>query len=345
MYIAKVGMNPFKQMWKVLRFAWKNKYPLNRSSFTYCEETTPSRLDLGKQQYGGPFTTEEVEDVKTFFRLILLLIAIFGYHISGDGLLVAHYIQKFSCPASNVLGFIVLYPGFMSFVVVLLGIPLVKCLPSVHRLIPNMLKRIGIGLLVLLTQDIMYMAMIAFPVDNETAEEAIDDQNGFNGFYGFYCYSYTSHKLRNGFVSVNNTYLWMIIPQLLNGLAQLLVPMTTLEFICAQAPRTMQGLLIGFWYAMFSIRYILMSSLDNAISSWLGLVIYQASRCGLIFLSLLLYLCLSRTYQYRIRDWVVHVQWMVEDIIERRIDQEERYWEERMAEQQITIDCSSSEND
>ena len=37
MYLAKVEINPFKQMKKVLVFAWKNKYPLNRSAFTYCE--------------------------------------------------------------------------------------------------------------------------------------------------------------------------------------------------------------------------------------------------------------------------------------------------------------------
>ena len=41
------------------------------------------------------------------------------------------------------------------------------------------------------------------------------------------------------------TYLWFIIPQLLNGLSSLLVSMTVFEFICAQAPRTTQGLLIG----------------------------------------------------------------------------------------------------
>ena len=34
------------------------------------EEDYPSRIDLGKSQYGGPFTVEEVEDVKTVFRLI-----------------------------------------------------------------------------------------------------------------------------------------------------------------------------------------------------------------------------------------------------------------------------------
>ena len=58
LYIAKTGINPFKHVSKVLTFAWKNKYPLNRSAFTYCEENPPSRLDLGKEQYGGPFTTE-----------------------------------------------------------------------------------------------------------------------------------------------------------------------------------------------------------------------------------------------------------------------------------------------
>uniref|UniRef100_A0A1X7VPM4 Uncharacterized protein n=1 Tax=Amphimedon queenslandica TaxID=400682 RepID=A0A1X7VPM4_AMPQE len=41
-------------------------------ALTYWEEEAPSRLDLGKDKYGGPFTEEEVEDVKTVFRLLLL---------------------------------------------------------------------------------------------------------------------------------------------------------------------------------------------------------------------------------------------------------------------------------
>ena len=120
--------------------------------------------------------------------------------------------------------------------------------------------------------------------------------------------------------------------------------MTTLEFICAQSPHTIQGLLIGLWYSMFMIRYILMTSLNRAFPSWPGILIYQAMRCGLILVSLLLYLCVSRAYQYRIRDWVVNVQWMVEDIIERRIDQE-RCWREQKAEQRVAIDISSTDND
>ena len=102
MYVAKVGMNPLKQTWTVLNFARKNRYPLNRSAFTYCEENVPSRIDFGKVQYGGPFTTEEVEDVKSFLRLLLLLVTLFGYDIAGDGFAVAHHMEQYSCPSLPV---------------------------------------------------------------------------------------------------------------------------------------------------------------------------------------------------------------------------------------------------
>ncbi len=54
-----------KTIYRVLKYAAKHKAPTNRSSFTYWEEDVPSRIDLGKTKYGGPFTVEQVEDVKT----------------------------------------------------------------------------------------------------------------------------------------------------------------------------------------------------------------------------------------------------------------------------------------
>ena len=39
---------------------------------------TPSCIDLGKEKYGGTFVTEEVEDVKTFLHLLLLLTSMCG---------------------------------------------------------------------------------------------------------------------------------------------------------------------------------------------------------------------------------------------------------------------------
>ena len=71
-----IQQNPLKLVHKVIRYAIRNKYPRQRSAFTYCEDELPSRIDFGKSKYGGPFTTEQVEDVKTFFRFLPVAIAV-----------------------------------------------------------------------------------------------------------------------------------------------------------------------------------------------------------------------------------------------------------------------------
>ena len=45
-------------------------------------------LTVGKEQYGGAFKTEQVEDVKMLLSLLLLLVTLFGYHVFGDEFLV-----------------------------------------------------------------------------------------------------------------------------------------------------------------------------------------------------------------------------------------------------------------
>ena len=67
-----------KTIYQVLKFAAKHKAPLNRSALTYWEEDIPSRLDLRKSRYGGPFTTEQVEDVKTFFKILAISLPVFA---------------------------------------------------------------------------------------------------------------------------------------------------------------------------------------------------------------------------------------------------------------------------
>uniref|UniRef100_A0A1X7VQZ0 Uncharacterized protein n=1 Tax=Amphimedon queenslandica TaxID=400682 RepID=A0A1X7VQZ0_AMPQE len=81
--------NPIRLIVRVLCYARKHKYPENRSALTYWEEEAPSRLDLGKDKYGGPFTEEEVEDVKTVFRMLPLFIAVFSFAATDE---VYHWI-------------------------------------------------------------------------------------------------------------------------------------------------------------------------------------------------------------------------------------------------------------
>ena len=68
-----LGGNPYLLTWRVVKFAVQHNKPIRWSAFTYCESDYPSRLDFGKQTYGGPFTTEQVEDVKTLLNILKVL--------------------------------------------------------------------------------------------------------------------------------------------------------------------------------------------------------------------------------------------------------------------------------
>ena len=65
-----VGHSPFTMIYRIVKYAWQHKCPVNRSAFTYWENDIPSRIDLGKNKYGGPFTNEEVEAI---FVTVLLV--------------------------------------------------------------------------------------------------------------------------------------------------------------------------------------------------------------------------------------------------------------------------------
>ena len=68
--------NPYVLVYKVIQFARKHRHPVRRSAFTYCEDELPSRMDLGKEKYGGPFTTEQVENVKVFLCILQVLLSL-----------------------------------------------------------------------------------------------------------------------------------------------------------------------------------------------------------------------------------------------------------------------------
>ena len=66
--IESDSRNPYKLVFYVIKFASNHSNPIQRSAFTYYENELPSGLDLGKEKYGGPFTTEEVENVKALWE-------------------------------------------------------------------------------------------------------------------------------------------------------------------------------------------------------------------------------------------------------------------------------------
>ena len=141
------NINPVKVIAKVLNYARKNKYPRNRSALTYWEENYPSRLDLGKEKYGGPFYEEEVENVKTVLRQIPLLICIVGGHLFDDVKWTSYFthisnesdLPFFSCAISKNMVTNLVTAVFLF----LYQLVIYRCS---CKYIPSMLKRIGIGL-------------------------------------------------------------------------------------------------------------------------------------------------------------------------------------------------------
>ena len=157
--------NPIKLIVRVLCYARKHKYPENRSALTYWEEEAPSRLDLGKDKYGGPFTEEEVEDVKTFFRMLPLFIAMFGF-----GLIPV--LPSGNCSSETLMSCI-MYTYINAFhltIVLLIFIYQFIICGCFHKYIPSMLTRMGTGLVFALfgciTQILDQDSIQEFPSDN-----------------------------------------------------------------------------------------------------------------------------------------------------------------------------------
>ena len=337
--IDRTGENLLKLIYKVLKYAWKHTCPERRSAFTYWEEDIPPRIDLGKSKYGGPFTTEEVEDTKTFFSILLLLLSMIGFHLSGHGYSVETELMNNQCPSHWVM---VTFgdPLLSIFLTTIIGVPLYevvrKCCPNYN---PSMLKRMGFGLFCCLIKEAIAI-IIRFRMNGNGSCKHFDN-NTIDS-----CFFLTSRLIINGtclsisnatnnlfYCDQNNTpFLLLLIPNILQGLAFFLVFMTALEFICAQAPLRLKGLLIGIWYALLATNYLLVEVPELFTVSSLSWTIFHAVKAFAIFLSLMIYMCVSNRYQYRLRDEVVNERFLVEEIYERELNLAEEYERENVAE-------------
>ena len=286
-------VNPVKDISEVLNYARKNKHPRNRSALTYWEEDYPLRLDLGKEKYGGPFSEEQVEDVKTVLRLIPLLISIVGVSYAGETIDF-----KFLLP-NKTSQFILCYvnKGLLYYSVAVVLILLYHFLyPCLYKCIPSMLKRIGIGLIFALLTTLYYVVMLA---------------------------------CRDSFNLNNTSYKALIIPQILHGIASVLIFPTSLEFAIAQCPHKMRGFLIGLWNAGFYLGNIIKNSGKYSFSCQeeihCQILYYHILKSVIIFIILIIFLILAKHYKFRVRENEVNVHLIAEEHYERYLDQEVEY--------------------
>ena len=65
-------------------------YPEFQSAFTYQDHRRPFKIDYAQAMYGGPFSTEQVEDVKNFLGLFVSALVPMGAAVTIVFLHIMH---------------------------------------------------------------------------------------------------------------------------------------------------------------------------------------------------------------------------------------------------------------
>ena len=311
-------INPIKLIFRVVNYAIKHKQPVRRSAFTYGEGP-PSRLDLGKERYGGPFTTEQVEDVKSFWRILSLLLTLFGVTLPYDAtkaisiyLAIIHnatgHKDWFESNRLNIT-----YSQTLSNVIIIIGIPIYMFIIRPHFCHNfSMLQKMGIGL---------FMSFLTVFLSAVCSFLFYDSVNSVH--------SNISNNTIGSQEMIIYAYPLLLLSQIFTAVGYTLVFLTALEFILAQSPRSMQGFLIGLWYAYQSLEL-----LSELVTSLIMTQIECSTQCyywsissifigkvGLAVISFTLYLVVSYQFKYRQREEnsQVNYQYVIEEYTFRNI--------------------------
>ena len=271
-----LNSDPLRLIVQVLRYAWKHKFPERPSSFTYTDGP-PTRLDFGKNRYGGPFTTDEVEDVKSFWNVlaVVLSLTLVPYSLAEIN---SHYISDNEFTNSNVSLSAPLEWVFFSLnsnYMVVLIIPILQLVivPFFPCCIVGMLKRMWIGITLKLIS-IVIAVMISYIA-----------------------------VLRKNFEYV------LILAYVTGSTGTAVVMFSSLEFIFAQAPCRMQGILIGFWSMQFIVEL-----------GFYVLPVYVI--IALFFLSFVIFSIVAYRYRYRTRNEPcdINIRANIEEVYERDLE-------------------------
>ena len=311
-----VTVNPVSHILKVLKYAAKHKYPVQRSAFTYCENERPTRLDYGKSKYGGPFTTEQVEDVKTFWRVLVVIVVISMCSVS----LIPQSESSFAmderfCTLQSETNCIqgvaqsIIKPASVT----ILFIPLYELLiyPCLRNRGPSILQSAGIGAAALIVSSL-------YGVTAGTIPEILSNGS-------------TQCMLTNNSNNSREMEIIIGIPfNFLLGFTSVVLPKSGIEFVCAQAPYNMKGFLIGLFFTALT-SFIVIGTLLYFTWNNTWFPILHTSTCGIWFyLSTLVLAVVSsallglviRWYKARERDEITRSQDLVEEVYHKYHEQE-----------------------
>ena len=232
--------NPLKLIFGVMKYAAMNRYPRLRSSYIHWNNRCCSRIDLAKSIFGGPFSTQQVQDVKSFFQigLLMLLTGIFLTVINASDWLI---IRK-CCDTSICVNNIGMDTGYLikslflrgGYILITICVPVCECviLPVTRSCWPylNLFSRLAISGICCL----MYIALLLIFSMTNTLDLGKEEM-----------------------------LHWFLGLSVLRCLGVYIIIATGIEFVCAQSPRYMTGIFISLFYLNYVASFGSIIKLDN----------------------------------------------------------------------------------
>jgi len=249
--IQAKSSNSLKLIYKVLKYAAKNKYPRTSSAFSYWDAKKP-RIDLAKARYSGPFTTDEVDDVKAFVKIIIIVTIcaflpgiFYTFTIFSGYKIMYHYSDSMAQGTPDyrhclVHSIIYSSPSYL----IVLAIPLYECFvyPYMWKQLASVTisRRFVVGIFLLFITQLSYATL-------ETMGHYIASSKNIS----VPCFLHSMEKNVINNETIGLSIYWLVLPDIFNAISSYFCFSSGLEFLCAQSPYPMKSLLVGcMWSAI-----------------------------------------------------------------------------------------------
>ncbi|XP_019857536.1 PREDICTED: solute carrier family 15 member 4-like [Amphimedon queenslandica] len=272
-------------------------------------------MDLAKERYGGCFSHEEVENVKTFLRITIVLITMFSLFVpiipflNSSSFFVAQFQNGYKRNAAYAILFLSSIPPF--FVPVpLFELVILPLFPKLEYFMINPLKGLG------LSNILIILSIVSFYLIDLIGR--ISDNISYMPC--FFIWEPVTE-------TIQISYWIVLIPSVLAGTSRLLSYTCIIEFMCSQSPFGMHGMITGlFWFLhgmfvdigsgiLLIVYYYPIHSVSFiSCTSWFCMIFGIITVIGLV-----VYVLIARWYVNRVRDTDLGLRAAVEEHWENRL--------------------------
>ena len=296
--------NPLPMIWSVVKYSAKNKHLRKRfSSLQEPHGGILTCLNISKTIYAGPFTNEQVEDVKAFFRVLAVIATCI---LACGGIPIIQYAQDqilhhmYKLPTKSLAGcYQRLSMSYVTYIFALLTMLVYQFIarPVFYNFLQNLSITtkflIAVILFLLRIVSLLSIESASYHISHNANETVVHCvlQDATNYIY-------------------NINFYWIIIPEAFSGLSSFILILAGIEFICAQAPFSMKGLTFGISYGLYGLASLLQIAISYPFFFRETVWVRAPLTCGIwyflmqgviVLIGLALVIFMIKTYRTRTR--------------------------------------------